>query len=351
MHRALTPRSPRPPRLLLAALLPALAACATSSECPEGPVETPTTDTPSPRATSREAPATVAGPLRVAVTIDDLPAHGPLPPGETQLSVHTAILDVLDAHRVPAVYGFINAGKLERAPADRAVLELWRDRGHPLGNHTYSHADINKVGAAAFIAEIERNDAALAELVGDTPAARRSRRAFRYPYLRQGADAETLDTVRDYLLEHDYRLAEVTVDFGDWAYNPPYARCRQQGDDDAIADLRWSFIATGLAFLRWSDQTARALEERRVPHVLLLHSGGFDAVALDELLSAYERQGEVEWITLDEALADPLYQRDVRAPSEYGGTLLEQIIERDAPAPAPVPFMIQPLGLLENFCT
>ncbi len=341
MHgrRALTP-------LLL--LIPLTLACATTTpsatSCPESaqPIAAPEPPPPAP-----------LGPLQVAVTIDDLPKHGPLSPGETQLSVHAKLLDVLDAHGVPMVYGFVNAAKLERVADGRETLELWRDRGHPLGNHTFSHANINEVGSAKFIADIERNDAVLADIVGDSPAARRSRRAFRYPYLRQGADATTLDAVRDYLQANDYRLAEVTVDFGDWAYNAPYARCRERGDEDAIADLRWSFVATGVAFLKWSDQAARALYRRRIPHVLLLHSGSFDAAVLDELLTAYERRG-VEWITLDAALADPAYQEDVRAPSEYGGTLLEQRIElakAEAPrAPGPPPFMIQPVGLLENIC-
>ncbi len=291
------------------------------------------------------------GPLQVAITIDDLPAHGPLPAGETRLSVHTKILDVLDAHGVPQVYGFANAAKLESAAEARNVLELWRDRGHPLGNHTFSHADINQVGATAFVRDIERNDAVLADIMGNTPESLRVRRAFRYPYLRQGADAETLDTVRDYLLTNGYRLAEVTIDFGDWAYNPPYVRCRERGDEAAVADLRWSFLATGAAFLEWSDATARALHGRRIPHVLLLHSGAFDAAVLDDLLTVYEQRG-VEWITLDEALADSVYQQDIRTPSKYGGTLFEQIIEAGGShASPPPPFMIQPIGLLKNICT
>ncbi len=344
LRRALTP-------LLLASTL-ALACATTTAPCPE-PAEAAHAPSPAPAATT---PAPL-GPLRVAITIDDLPAHGPLSPGESQLSVHAKLLEVLDAHGVPGAYGFVNAAKLERVADGRAVLELWRDRGHPLGNHTFSHANINEVGVAAFIADIERNDAVLADIMGDSATARRSRRAFRYPYLRQGADAATLDAVRDYLRDNGYQLAEVTVDFGDWAYNAPYARCRARGDEDAIADLRWSFVANGVGFLRWSDRAARALYGRRIPHVLLLHSGSFDAAVLDDLLTAYEHIG-VEWITLDAALADPAYQEDVRAPSKYGGTLLEQRIELaegDEPGPepeteSPPPFMIQPVGLLQNVC-
>jgi hypothetical protein len=80
---------------------------------------------------------------------------------------------------------------------------------------------------------------------------------------------------------------------------------------------------------------------------LLLHTGTFDAVVLDELLRAYEEEG-VQWVPLDEVLADAAYQEDVRVPSPSGGTLLEQRIERDQPATPP--YHIQSESLLEHVC-
>jgi hypothetical protein len=80
---------------------------------------------------------------------------------------------------------------------------------------------------------------------------------------------------------------------------------------------------------------------------LLLHSGTFDAVMLDRLLTRYEQRG-ARWITLDEALADPIYSEDVRVPSPAQGTLIEQRIERDAPATPP--YHIQSDTLLRHVC-
>jgi len=281
------------------------------------------------------------------VTFDDLPAHGPAKHGETRLEVHRRIVETLAKHRVPGVYGFVNGAKAAEHADGRAVLEMWRGAGHPLGNHTFSHVDIGKVGVDAFIREIDENDAFLAELVGDEPAQRRARRYFRYPYLRQGPDRPTLDAVRTHLEKNGYRLAEVTIDFGDWAYNPPYVRCAQQAATPAIEALRWDFVHRGVQALEWSEAAARSIYGEPVPHVLLLHSGSFDAAVLDELLTAYEKAGAT-WITLDEAMSHPAYAEDVRVPARYGGTLLEQKIERDKP-PHP-PFALQPVGLLEQIC-
>jgi len=285
--------------------------------------------------------------IRVAITFDDLPAHGPLLPHQTIVDVHRQILDTLAAHRVPSVYGFINGSPAERISDGRRVLEQWRDAGHPLGNHTWAHDDVGEVGAAAFVQGIDRNDVLLAELMGDDDSARRSRRVFRYPFLRQGRDRAMLDEVRAHLERNAYRLGEVTIDFGDWAYNAPFVRCSAAAAPEAIQALRWNYVHRGVEFLLWSEAAARAIYGRSIPHVLLLHTGTFDAVVLDEFLGAYEQEG-VRWITLDEALADTAYQEDVRVPSRFGGTLIEQRIERDHPATPP--YHIQSNGLLEHVC-
>jgi peptidoglycan/xylan/chitin deacetylase (PgdA/CDA1 family) len=310
-------------------VLPLLVACA---QAPTG-------------ASSPTPPAKL--PIPVAVTFDDLPAHGPLLPQQTIVDVHRKILDTLAAHRVPSVYGFINGAALERHADGRQVLELWRDAGHPLGNHTWAHDDVGEVGAEAFVRGIDRNDVLLAELMGDAADARRSRRVFRYPFLRQGRDRATLDAVRAHLQQNDYRRAEVTIDFGDWAYNRAFVRCSAAAAPDAIEALRWNYVRRGVEFLEWSDAAARVIYGRPIPHVLVLHTGTFDAVVLDELLHAYEEEG-VRWITLEEALRDAAYQDDVRVPGRVGGTLLEQRIERDHP-PVP-PYHIQSDGLLAHVC-
>lgn len=286
--------------------------------------------------------------IRVAVTFDDLPSHGPLLPGQSIVDVHRQIVDTLVAHRLPSVYGFINGVGVERFPDGRRVLELWRDAGYPLGNHTWAHEDVGVVGAEAFARGIDRNDALLAELVGDDAAARRSRRVFRYPFLRQGPDRATLDAVRAHLSHNDYRLAEVTVDFGDYAYNRAFVRCSEAALPAALEALRWDYVHRGVEHLKWSEAASRVIYGRAIPHVLLMHTGTFDALVLDELLRAYEAEG-VRWVTLDEALDDPAYHEDVRVPSPSGGTLLEQRMDRDHP-PVP-PYHIQSVRLLEHVCS
>lgn len=83
-----------------------------------------------------------------------------------------------------------------------------------------------------------------------------------------------------------------------------YVRCLEQRDRQSQEAIRSTFLAEARSKLRWSDEEARAILGRPIPHILPLHLGAIDADAMDALLTDYERMG-VRWISLDEALADP----------------------------------------------
>ncbi len=352
---SVTPSGPRSwtlSALVLIAACGAPTSSAHSNACCEAPTEGHSPGSPEAAAETSTAettanPATNPAPLRVAITFDDLPSHGPTLVGESPASIHRALIDTLAQHGIRGAYGFVNGAKLEESRALRTVLTEWRNAGHHLANHTWSHFDVGEVGAERFVADIERNDALLANLVGDDDPSRIIRRTFRYPYLRLGRDQDTVDTVMAYLRQHGYRFADVTIDFGDWAYNPAYVRCTAAGAEAAVATLRQDFVGRAVGALRWSEATAQRIFGRSIAHILLLHSGSFDAAALDALLSAYEEEG-VRWISLDDALEDPAYDDPVAVPAHRGGTLLERRIARDN-APHP-PFQREAAGLLAHVC-
>jgi peptidoglycan/xylan/chitin deacetylase (PgdA/CDA1 family) len=193
--------------------------------------------------------------------------------------------------------------------------------GHLLGNHTRSHLDLNETSLADYLADIDANEAPLRALFpeGDTRW-----RVFRYPYLFEGNNLATRASVRAHLKEHHYRIAEVTIDFSDWAWNEPYVRCLAKHDEQAIKALERSYLMSADNLLRWSDLAARQLLGRRIKHVLLLHAGAFDGRMMDRLLTQLERE-HVRFISLDRALADPIYAEEPDQPELRSGTLLWQL--------------------------
>ncbi|MET0275099.1 MAG: polysaccharide deacetylase family protein, partial [Phenylobacterium sp.] len=168
--------------------------------------------------------------LEIALTFDDLPAHSALPPGQTRASVAKATLDAL---KHTPVHGFVNGGFMAAEPGSEAVLTMWRAAGHPLGNHTWSHMDLDSHSAADFEADLIRNEALLA---GEA-------RWLRYPYLNEGDTPQKRAEVRAFLAGRGYRVASVTLTFDDYAWNAPYARCAANNDQAAIAELERRYLA------------------------------------------------------------------------------------------------------------
>lgn len=253
------------------------------------------------------------------------------------------MLDAFQRHGVQEVYGFVNAAKLDPDPTLRAVLDAWIAAGHPLGNHQDRHDDLHRVPAQDFIAGIQRNEPLLRTLAGAEPE--QSWRVFRYPFLHEGLTLEARDAVRAHLATSGYRIAPVTIDPYDWAYNDAYGRCLEKGDSAATDAVRQQFLSEARAKLRWAVAQGQALEGRPVRHVLLLHQGLIDADTIDALLTEYERLG-VRWIPLSRALEDPIYAVNPNLP--YGGMYLFQLHQlRGVPTPPPP---LTPTALLAALC-
>jgi len=271
-------------------------------------------------------PVAAPAPIEVAITVDDLPRHGAQRPGHEPAAVAAALLDAFARHHVPSVYGFINAERLERHPEDIEVLRRWVAAGHPLGNHTFAHVDVEKLALADYLADIDRNEPLLAALAPPPW------KIFRYPFLREGADAATRQAVRAHLASHGYRIAEVTIDPWDWAYNDPYVRCWDAMSDAARAAMRANLVAEARAKLLSAADAATAIAHRPVRQILLMHLGAIDADAIEALLTSYEAAG-VRWIPLADALADPIYAEDPKGTR--GGDFWGQLFRARGLRPPP----------------
>ncbi len=83
----------------------------------------------------------------IVITIDDLPAgNANAMTGQEILEMTTKLLGTLQEQKVPAV-GFVNEKKLYKfGEVDNRIkaLSLWVESGFELGNHTFSHASLNR---------------------------------------------------------------------------------------------------------------------------------------------------------------------------------------------------------------
>jgi peptidoglycan/xylan/chitin deacetylase (PgdA/CDA1 family) len=259
---------------------------------------------------------------QMAVTIDDLPVHGPLPAGMTRLEIAQSILATLKREKMPPVYGFINAERVEEDPSTLGVLTAWRTARQPLGNHTWAHVDLNEESPEEFALEVLRNEPLLQSLMG-----RQDWHWLRYPFLHEGDTLEKRRAVRAWAFAHQYKIAQVSMDFEDYLWNAPYARCVAKHDEASIQKLRATYLAVADQYYGVFRELSQLVYGRDMKYVLLMHVGAFDARMLPELLALYRAKG-VRFISLPDAMSDPAYQDDPDIGEPGGGAFLELMIQK-----------------------
>jgi peptidoglycan-N-acetylglucosamine deacetylase len=278
---------------------------------------------------------------KIAITVDDLPVHGNLLDSESRMEITNQFIEIFKKHKIKEAYGFVNAKKVAETPESKSSLVAWIEAGYPLANHSYSHMNLNKNSADDFIKDIQMGEPILNELVKDE-----SYKWFRYPFLHEGDTSEKRNAVRDALTKMNYQIAQVTIDFEDWAWNNPYVRCVKAGNQKAIKWLEKSYIEHAIRRLNFSISQAKVIFGRDMNHILLLHIGTFDAKMLDRLLTAFEKRG-TEFISLAEAESDRAYMLDPGGTHAQGNELLTQLIDsKKLPSPKVTPLPLERLAAL-----
>jgi peptidoglycan/xylan/chitin deacetylase (PgdA/CDA1 family) len=279
---------------------------------------------------------------QIALTFDDLPSHAPLPPGVTRIDVARQTISALQAAKVPPATGLVNAAALESEPQSAPVLRLWRQAGFPLGNHTFSHMNLAQHTVDEYQTEILRNEPVLAEHAAGTDW-----HWFRYPFLSEGETPEKRAAVRSFLAAHGYKLATVTMMFGDWLYSEPYARCMARNDHAAVSEMEKDYLDAAGQGIGYYRALSSSLYGRDIPYVLLLHIGAFEARTLPKLLDLYRSRG-FEFVSLEQAMRDPYYEGFVDPGRPAPPADLEHRLDADKLAKIAKPTNYAPA--LEKMC-
>ncbi|UZW57781.1 polysaccharide deacetylase family protein [Sphingobium sp. JS3065] len=241
-------------------------------------------------------------PFDIAITVDDLSGNGDLPPGMTRLAIADLYLRTLKRHRVPDAHGLVNVGKLRRDRDGAAVLDRWRRAGYSLGNHSYSHMNLNRAPSLqAWEADV---------VTGEEEIARRMEgadwRYFRFPNMAAGRDKAQHDSAIAFLKERGYRIAEASVSFDDWAYSDAYARCLRTGDRAAVAAMKAQYLKGVDDGIVRMKALSHAVYGRMIPQVLLTHLSAWGADTLPDVLARLDAAG-ARYVSLPQAQRDPAY--------------------------------------------
>ena len=180
----------------------------------------------------------------------------------------------------------------------------WLEAGFVLGNHTYSHASLNKIPVESYIADTERDDQVLRPLMaahGQTPL------WFRHPYLETGRTLEDKRRFEAWLAQRGYRVAPVSLENSDWMFALPYDEAVLRKDRREARRIRRAYLDYTDKAVGWYREAALQLLGRRPDLVFLLHDTRLNADSLGGLAEILKRhQLQVE--SLDAAMADPAYR-------------------------------------------
>jgi peptidoglycan/xylan/chitin deacetylase (PgdA/CDA1 family) len=240
----------------------------------------------------------------MAVTVDDLPNIGAPLEAVPLEQMTERILKALTDAKAPAI-GFVNEQKLEvKGEYERriAVLERWLEAGFPLGNHTYSHPDINTTAMLVYQEDVMKGEGVTGALMRVHD---RKLTWFRHPFTHTGADRQTKDGLDAFLERRGYRITPYTIANADWVFNDVYLRAKAPDQKERI---KREYLDHTDRVTAWFEQLSRETLGYELPQVLLIHASPLHADVLPELLARLRARG-YRFVTLEEAMRDTAYER------------------------------------------
>jgi peptidoglycan/xylan/chitin deacetylase (PgdA/CDA1 family) len=209
--------------------------------------------------------ATAGASREVAITIDDLPRGGD-GGGRTFAEIRgmtERLLAPLREQKIP-VTGFVHPGRTELAAPDlRRILDLWLDAGADLGNHTWSHADLNRTCGGGLRTRHPQGGRGLRPVV---EARGKKLEFFRYPMLHTGPTAETKRAIAEFLAAHGYRNAPVTFDNSDYMFAAAYVR------PELRARVTREYVPYLESVVAFFERRSVEVVGREFPQIMLLHA-------------------------------------------------------------------------------
>ncbi len=210
------------------------------------------------------------------------------------------------SHKIPLI-GFVNEGRVPEIGRDglRQILNLWLDAGATLGNHSYSHPDINRVPLAEYEANILKGESVLREVLA---ARGQPLEYFRHPFLHTGATPETKRGLAAFLQQHHYIEAPVTLDDADYLFAAAYLK------PEFHDRVRREYVPYMDSIVAFFERQSVEVFGREIPQILLIHASQMNADLMPELLAMFRARGYT-FVSLHDALRDDAY----RSPENYVG--------------------------------
>ena len=246
----------------------------------------------------------------MVVTFDDLPLNTKsLQDGKQWIEQTKKLLASIKKYNIPAI-GFVNEYKLYvndvLDSARLEALQLWVSDDLELGNHTFSHHDYHNTDEYTFFEDILEGDKITNNML---LLKNKKLEYFRHPYLHTGTSLEKKKALEDFLKDHEYLIAPVTIDNGEWIYARAYENACNKNDTELMKQIGTDYINYMIAKTAYFENQSLKLFGREIMQILLLHSNMLNADYLDEVVEKLLERN-YQFISIKEAIKDPAYKSE-----------------------------------------
>ena len=259
----------------------------------------------------------------VSVTFDDLPVVCRCPDDASRRYITKQLIRTFKKFNMP-VLGVVNEQKLETDgvpdPLKIDLLNMWLEAGFELGNHGYAHRNINDIPMEEYQREILRGEKITRQLA---QKAGLPYRFYRHPYLSAGDDLEVRRQLDNFLAEHKYAIAPNTITYQDYTFSGAYEIALGKQDSILAKRIREAYLEYTLERWRAAELQANDLFGRDIRHILMVHANRLNADAFGDVAKMMTDRGYT-FISMDEALKDPVYARPDTFDGKVGFTWLSR---------------------------
>lgn len=222
-------------------------------------------------------------------------------PGYKFAEWNAMLLDNLDKAGVNAV--FFVTGNNKNDDIGQALLRVWSNRGHRIGNHTWSHPNygLEETTYEKFKKEFLSTDSVISQYPGYI-------RMLRFPYLKEGNTRQKVDSARALLTLNGYRNGHVTIDGSDWYINSRLRARLQKKPRANVEGFKKFYLEHLYERAVYYEDLAYKLTGRHIHHTMLLHHNLAAALFLDDLIAMFKEKG---WkvISAEVAYRDPIFEK------------------------------------------
>lgn len=261
---------------------------------------------------------------QICITVDDLPI---VPYGVsssfTQFEITQKLLATFKEYDVPAI-GYVNEGKLyPNGTFDESKYKLlvyWVENGFELGNHTYSHGSYHKLPFKDFTADVLKGEGLIRPLLKKNGY---ELKYFRHPFLHSGNTKGATDSLNQFLKEHNYIVAPVTIDNEDYLFAKAYAKAYVSGDSALMKKIGNAYLEHSEKKLEFYEKMTTALFDRDIAQTMLTHANQLNADYMGKLLEIFKKHGYT-FVSQAASLKDEAYQEPITKFGNWGISWLEK---------------------------